>query len=49
MTNKMYHLNICPVENYFVGNGRKHFITLNNALLELEEDKGKENDWCESK
>ena len=48
-TNKMYRLNICLVENYFVGSGSKHCITLNNALLELKEDKGKEVDWCESK
>ena len=48
-TNKMYRLNVCPVKNYFVGSGNKHFSTLNNALLELEEDKGKEIDWCESK
>ena len=49
-TNKMYRLNICPDKNYFIGSGRsKHFITLNNALLELKEDKGKENVWCESK
>ncbi len=49
-TNKMYRLNICPVENYFVGSGRsKHFFTLNNVLLELKENKGKEIDWCESK
>ena len=40
-TNKMYRLNICPVKNCFVGSGNKHVITLNNALLELEEDKGK--------
>ena len=48
-TNKLYCLNICPVKNYFVGNGNKHFVTLNNALLELEEDEGKEIDRCESK
>jgi hypothetical protein len=39
--NKMYRLNICPVKNYFVGSENKHFITLNNALLELKEDEGK--------
>ena len=48
-TNKMYHLNIHPAENYFVWIGNKHFVTLNNALLELKEDEGKEIEQCESK
>jgi hypothetical protein len=48
-TNKMYRLNIYPAENNFVGSGNKHFVTLNNALLELKEDERKEINWSESK
>ena len=48
-TNKMYRLNIHPPENYFVWIGNKHFVTLNNALLELKEDERKEINWSESK
>ena len=33
----------------FLGSGNKHFVTLNNALLELEADEGIEIDLCESK
>ncbi len=37
-TNRLYHVNICPVGNYFVSSGNKNFVGINNALLELKEE-----------
>ncbi len=37
-TNKLYHVNVCPVKNYFIGSGHNNFVAVNNALLELKEE-----------